>query len=69
LLFLPVILTASFEKRSIYKKLDYFLIVKNKELDVLEGDNLVDETAKNVFAFFRRPMVLLTEEVLSCFQE
>jgi len=69
LLFLPVILTASFEKRFTYKELDYFLIVENKELDVLEGDNLVDEAAKNVFAFFRRHMVLLTEEVLSCFQE
>jgi len=69
LLFLPVTLTASFEKRFTYKELDYFLIVENKELDVLEGNNLVYKAAKNVFAFFRRPMVLPTEEVLSCFQE
>jgi len=67
LLFFPVTLTASFEKRFTYKKLDYFLIVENKELDVLEGDNLVYEAAKNIFDLFRRPMVLLTEEVLSCF--
>ena len=67
MLFLPVTLTVSFEKRFTYKKLDYFLIVENKELDVLEGDNLVYEAAKNIFDLFRRPIVLLTEEVLSCF--
>jgi len=61
-------LLASLEKRFIHGELNYFLGTKSKELDILEGNNLVDKATSNVFALFWELIVLPGKKALSCFQ-
>ena len=49
LLLVNLLLLANLKKRSIYRKLDYFLEVRD---NVLEEDNLVDEATEDIFALF-----------------
>ena len=60
-----LLLEASLEERSIYKELDCFLEVKNR--DSLEGNNLADEATGNIFVLFWEIIVLLAEKALSYF--
>ena len=42
-----ILLLASFDKRSTYRKFDCFLIVENNKLEGLEDKDLVDKAVKN----------------------
>jgi len=59
-----LLLLASLEERSTHRKLDCFLKVGN---NILEGDNLVDKAAGDMFALFWEAVVLLAEKALPCF--
>jgi len=61
-----LLLLASLEEKFIYRELDCFLGAENKGLD---GDDLVDEATRNVFALFLEAMALSVEKALSCFQK
>jgi len=54
------------EERSTCGELYCFLGVGD---NTLEGDDLADEAARDVFALFWEAIVLLAKEVLSCFWE
>jgi len=59
-------LLANLEERSTYGELDCFLGVGDKEL---EGNDLTNMTARDVFALFWKAGVLLAAEVLSYFRK
>lgn len=60
-------LLVSLDKRFTYRKLDCFFKVRDKELDILEGNDLVDKITRNIFTLFQKPTVLSAEKVLSYF--
>jgi len=51
LLLVNLLLLASLEERSIYRKLDCFFRAEDKKLTALEDDSLADKTTRNVFTF------------------
>jgi len=55
---------ANLEKRSTHEELDCFLEVEN---NMLEDNDLVDETTKDVFALFWKTIALPAEKALSYF--
>jgi len=61
-----LLLLASLKEKFIYRELDCFLGAENKGLD---GDDLVDEATRNVFALFLEAMALSVEKALPCFQK
>ena len=62
-----LLLLASLEERSIYRELDCFLEVENK--DNLERNDLADKATRNRFALFWEAIALSEVDALSCFQE
>jgi len=57
-------LLASLEEKSTHRELDCFL---RAEDNILEGGNLADKAAGNVFALFWEAIALLVEEALFSF--
>ena len=62
-----LLLLASLEKRSTYRKFDCFLEAGNR--DGLKEDNLVDKATGDVFTLLWEAMVLPVVKAFSCFQE
>jgi len=57
-------LLANLEERFTHRKLDCFLGVGD---NILEGDDLANKAAGDVFALFWEDTAFPAEEVLSCF--
>jgi len=62
-------LLASFDKRSLCRKLEYFLEAEDNKLDNFESNNFADETIREYWKLFCDIMELVIEEALFCFLE